>query len=284
MSSPITATVIVEGDPPLLAGYRARVNPLLDAESAGRYRELHTSGRLDYRIKASGVPYPPFVEASAAFPDLTVRVEWQNPLGGTAGAATIRAGQLVDQTVADPTSGGAAAVDQALEVRAERDGTIALAVALRRRRADEWIGYALTATQHAFVRIAAGATVLEATDGAAPQWAERWVVRGGDVSYAELDPPEPHDAVLAADFERLAREFADEWVWFDAAPPEDTVIERKRYADYGYRVNPANLRAAKLRTVLAEAPGGGYALAAVATEAGAAVALLARLWLQAERH
>jgi len=35
MSSPITATVVVEGDPPLLAGYRARVNALLEAESAG---------------------------------------------------------------------------------------------------------------------------------------------------------------------------------------------------------------------------------------------------------
>jgi hypothetical protein len=283
MSNPITATIVVEGDPPLLAGYRARVNPLLDAESAGRYRELHTSGRLDYRIKASGVPYPPFVEASAAFPDLTVRVEWQNPLGGTAGAATIRAGRLVDQTPKDGT-GSAAAADAALELRAERDGTIALAVALRRVRADEWIGYELTATQHAFVRVAAGATVLEATDGAAPEWAERWVVRGEDVSYVELDPREPHDAALGADLERVAHEFAGEWIWFDAAPPEDTAIERKRYADYGYRVNPANLRSVKLRTVLAAAPGGGYVLAASAPEAQAAVALVSRLWLQTERH
>src|SRR5512134_1728921 len=67
MSRPITATVVVEGDPPLLAGYRARVNALLDAEPAGPYRELHAAGRLDYRLKASGVPYPPFVEASAEF-------------------------------------------------------------------------------------------------------------------------------------------------------------------------------------------------------------------------
>jgi hypothetical protein len=282
MTAPITATVVVEGDPPLLAGYRAHVNALLDAEAAGRYRELHTDGRLDYRIKAQGVPYPPFVDASAAFPGLTVRVEWRSPFGGSGGAATIRAGKLVDQTTAP--GAGTAPADMAIELRAEGDGTIVLAVALRRRPAGEWVGYALTATQHAFVRVAAGATVLEATDGAQPEWAERWVVRGGDVTYAELDPREPHAPALAADLERIAREFAEEWIWFDAAPPEDTAVERRRYADYGYRVNPANLRTAKLRTVLAEAPGGGYALTVGAADAQAAVAAVSRLWLQREQH
>ena len=279
MSSPISATIVVEGDPPALAGYRARVNALLDAESAAPYRELHTAGRLDYRLRSSGVPYPPFVQASGEFPDLTVRVEWQNPAGGTGGRATIRAGTLVDQA-----TGGAAAADRAAELRVAQDGTIALAVAFRRRSADEWIGYALTAHQHAFFRVSGGGTVLEAADGAEPEWAERWTLHGGSADYAELDPREPIDAALAGDLERLASEFADEWLWFDEAPLADTAIERQRYADYALAVNPANVRAAKLKTVLAAAPGGGYVLEAVAPEARDVVALVARLWLQAGRH
>lgn len=280
MSRPFTATVVVEGDPPLLAGYRARVNALLDGEADGAYRELHTAGRLDYRIKASGVPYPPFVEASAEFPDLTVRVEWQNPIGGTGGAATIRAGKLVDQT----TGRAAAAADRSIELRAESDGTLVLAVAMRRRRAGEWIGYALTADQHAFLRASDGATVLEAADGATPEWAERWTMRDDEATYAELDPREPIDPEVAADLERLAHEFADEWIWFAESPPEETAVERQRYADYGYRINAANVRVAKLRTVLTPAPGGGYVLEAADPAARTIAARVARLWLQAGRH
>ncbi len=279
MSRPFTATVVVEGAPPLLAGYRARVNALLDVEAAGAYRELHTALRLDYRIKASGVPYPPFVEASAEYPDLTVNVEWQNPLGGTGGAATIRAGKLVDQT-----TGPAAASDTAIELRAEGDGTLVLAVALRRRRAGEWIGYALTADQHAYVRLSGGAAVLDAADGATTEWAERWTMHGADATYAELAPREPIDPGVAADLERLAHDFAEEWIWFAESPPQETAIERQRYADYGYRVNAANVRAAKLRTVLRPASAGGYALEAAEPEARALAALVARLWLQSARH
>jgi hypothetical protein len=279
MSTQVTATVVVEGDPPLLAGYRARVNALLDAETPGPYRELHTAGRLDYRLKASGVPYPPFVAASAEFPELTVRVEWRNPLGGTGGQATIRAGKLIDQA-----TGSAVEAGRGLELRAERDGTLALAVVTRRRRGGEWIGYAVTAQQHGYFRASGGATVLEAADGAETEWAERWIVHGDEATYAELDPREPLDASLAAELERLAHDFADEWLWFAAAPLEDTAIERQRYADYGLTINPANLRAAKLRTVLKEAPGGGRVLEAMEPEARTVVALVSRLWLQPERH
>jgi hypothetical protein len=101
---------------------------------------------------------------------------------------------------------------------------------------------------------------------------------------AELDPREPLDAALAEELERLAHDFADEWLWFDAAPVEETAIERQRYADYGFAINPANLRAAKLRTVLTEGPGGGRVLEATEPEARSVVALVARLWLQAGRH
>jgi hypothetical protein len=279
MSRQITATIVVEGEQALLAGYRTRVNELLAAESSTPYRELHTPGRLDYRLRTTGVPYPPFVQASSEFPGLTVLVQWQNPAGGVGGSATIRAGKLVDQA-----SGRAASAGEATELRVERDGTIALAIACRRRRGDEWIGYALTARQHAFFRVSAGGAMLEATDGVAPEWAERWTVRDDGVAYTELEPGETLDAALTGDLERLAHAFAEEWIWFAEAPLGETAIERQRYSDYGLAINPANVRVGKLKTVLTPAPGGGYVLEAAAPEARAVVALVARLWLQTERH
>jgi hypothetical protein len=64
----------------------------------------------------------------------------------------------------------------------------------------------------------------------------------------------------------------------------ETAIERQRYADHALAVNPANVRAAKLKTVLGAAPGGGFVLEAAQPEAREVVALVARLWLQADRH
>jgi len=132
-------------------------------------------------------------------------------------------------------------------VRAERDGTIALALVTRRRRAGEWVGYAVTAQQHGYFRASGGASVLEAADGVEPEWAERWIVRGDAATYMELDPREPLDAALAEDLERLAHDFADEWVWFAAAPSRTPRSSASATRTTGSR-SPANLRAAKLRT------------------------------------
>ena len=65
--------------------------------------------------------------------------------------------------------------------------------------------------------------------------------------------------------------------------PSNTAVERQRFAEYGFPVNDANLRATKLRTVLTEGAGGGLVLDDGA-EARKVAALVARHWLQAERH
>jgi hypothetical protein len=49
-------------------------------------------------------------------------------------------------------------------------------------------------------------------------------------------------------------------------------------------VNTANVRSVKLKTVLAELPGGGFALELADPEARAIAALVARHWLQNPRH
>ncbi|HTO47866.1 MAG TPA: hypothetical protein VML91_09510 [Burkholderiales bacterium] len=277
MARRITATITVEGDAALLAAFRRRANELLDAEFGEPYRELHTTGRLDWRLKAAGVPYPPFVTASEELPDLVVEVQWEDEAGGTSGRSTIRGGCLARQSAgeAPETAGG-------FELRVGADGTLAIAVVCRRRRPGEWIGYAVTAAEHALFR--AGAGVLEATDGVEGEWAERWTIAGEHVDYAELAPREPIDPGLLDALEALSSGFAAEWIWFDESPPEETAVERARYAAYGFKVNPANVRSAKLKTVLAESPGGGFALAATDPEARGIAALVARHWLHSQRH
>lgn len=277
MGRRITATITVEGDAALLAAFRRRANELLDAEFGDRYRELHTDGRLDWRVKAAGVPYPPFVTASEELPDLVVEVQWADEAGGTGGRSTIQAGRLAQQA-ADAAPAGA----DACELRADADGTLAIGVACRRRHAGEWIGYAVTATQHAFFRARAG--TLEATDGVEGEWAERWTLAEDGADYAALEPRAPIDPGLLDELDRLANGFAAEWLWFDESAPEETAVERARYAAYGFRVNAANVRSVKLKTVLVELPGGGFALELTDPEARAVAALVARHWLQGPRH
>jgi hypothetical protein len=282
MARRITATVTVAGDAARLAAYRKRVNELLDADAGEPYRELHAPERLDYRVKADGVPYPPFVTASEEFPELVVEVRWEHPGGAASGHATIQGGRLTQHATA--AAPGDAAL--ACELRADRDGTLVVAVACRRRTRGEWIGYALTASQHALLRVESrgAAAILEATDGVAPEWAERWTIEGERVGYAEVAPPEPVDERLLGELDRLASEFADEWLWFAEAAPEETAIERERYARYGLKVNPANVRTEKLKTVLRETATGGFELAIADPEAAAIAALVARHWLQTARH
>lgn len=282
MTRQIHATIAVAGDDAQLGAYRRRVNELLDADPEARYRELHTSGRLDYRIKGPGVPYPAFVSASVDFPSLAVDVRWENPAGGESGRATIQAGQLTHQST-DPTRGAAGS---GRELRVDAGGALIFALAYRRRRAGEWIGYVLSATQHAFFRLQrrGDRTVLDASDGVEPEWAERWAIAADHAEYAALERRSPIEAPLLRELDRLANEFATEWIWFAESPPAETAIERQRYEAYGFKVNPANVRAEKLKTAMRETPGGGFTLEMVEPDGREVAAILARHWLQQLRH
>lgn len=281
MATSIQAIVTAEGDQASLDAYRAGVNAALAAEPAVSLKELHTPGRIEYRLTArGGLPFPALVDASFDVPDLAVRVEWQDAELGVGGSAVIQAGALTEQDSGRVDA--AAGAQGGVEVRAAADGSLALAVACR-RRGEDWIGYALTADQHAFFRVRPG-PVLEATDGVELEWAERWRIGAGDAAgYAELDPREPLDARLATDLGRLADAFAAEWVWFAADEPVDTAVERARFAAYGYPVREANLRSAKLRGVMRR-DGDAHVFDSLDDAGRAIAALVARHWLQAGRH
>jgi len=277
MTERISARVVVTGEGALLSAYRERVNELLDEDYPGTYRELHTAERLEYDVRGrGGVPFPPFVKASEEFPELEVAVRWENPAIGERGAADIQGGRLKEQATSESSLQG----DFDVDIRARGDGTIVLAVACRERSDGEWIGYALTASQHGFFRVCSevGAVVLSASDGVAAEWGEQWRIAGDETGYRELHPCEPIDAALLRELDRLAAEFAAGWIWFSAAGPDETAVERHRYELYGLKVNEANVRAERLRRMM-QPELGGYAYSAVGDEGAQVVALVARHWL-----
>lgn len=273
----LVATITVSGDPQLLREYRGQVNRLLDEEGGDSYRELHTSERLEYEFKLrAGIPFPPFVSASQAFPDVTVEVRWNEPSVGKSGRAIIRNGVLAEQAAQSHAPGGAVMH----EVRADTEGRLELAVICARWRGS-WHGYMITSDEHAFFRFTGPARSgeLSASDGVDPEWAERWRIESDGAVYAELAPPEPIPEDELGDLDRLAQEFSREWVWFEESPPEETAVERQRYAAYGYPVRAANLRSEKLRTVL-RPDGGRLAFGSFAEDARWIPEVLRRCWLR----
>jgi len=275
----LTATVTVQGDPGALREYRSELRPLLEEEGVNSYRELHTEGRLEYEFRLrGGIPFPPLVEASQAFPELTIEVRWTDSAEGRTGHAVIRNGVLREQAAHSHAPGGPALQ----EVRAEADGRLRLALVCE-RRGEAWLGYAISAEQHAFFRIAGteGDCELSASDGVEPEWAERWSVGSGRADYSELAPREPIEEETLRELDRIAEGFTREWIWFDESPPEETAIERRRFEGYGYPVRAANLRSEKLRRAM-RPDAGGLALGSFGEDTRWIAGLLARSWLPPE--
>jgi hypothetical protein len=281
----MNATVKVSGAAESLADYRRRVNDLLAEERADPYRELHTRGRLEYRFKVRrGIPFPAFVEVSNAFPDLLVEVEWESSEQGTRGSATIQSGRLKQQRSEPLNRAGGVCIDVHIDAAAN----LQLAFACRRIRDGLWIGYVLSAAQHAFFEIESGAggeLVLYASDAVEPRWAEKWIVHApvhagvADAStYAELDPRVSIPDGLLQALENLALDFAEEWIWFDETPREETAVERSRYETYGYGVRGANLKSEKIKTALAGREDGGRGFSSLPEDMSWIRDLLAAHW------
>jgi hypothetical protein len=130
-----------------------------------------------------------------------------------------------------------------IDIAVEDDGRLKLAFACARHD-DALIGYAATSDRQTYFRF-----------------------RGGKL---ELVSPDSPDEPL----EEVAFAFVEEWLWYDE---EDAVLERARYANYGYPVHGANLRAEKLK-LLREHDLRFSSLDAAASEARA---LLVAQWLEA---
>lgn len=179
----------------------------------------------------------PFPAFTAASADYPeLRVEAEWERDGERGRALIENGQLVE------TSATRLAEAQ-LEVAAGDDGRLDLALACIRAEDGAIAGYVATADRHTYFRYKDSVLTL-------------------------VNPEEP-DAKL----EEAALRFAGEWIWYDE---EDAVLERARYANYGFPVRGANLKSDKL--ALLRANTGRYST--LDENAKAACEAIAEQWLK----
>jgi hypothetical protein len=277
LASRLHATITITGEAHLLPVCRKQVNELLAEESDEEFRELHTAEHLEYEFRLKGgIPFPPFVSVSQAFPEVTVEVEWTELAQGRSGRAIIQNGSLREQA----SQAGAASGSLLQDVRADADGRLRLAVACRSRRGG-WHGYAIAPEQHAFFRLEGDerAFSLMASDGVEPEWAERWTRANEGTQYERLVKPEAITEDELRELDAIAQEFAREWIWFAESPPEETAVERQRYEAYGIAVGAANLRSEKLRKVL-QPDAGGSSFSSFGAETQWIREIVHRFWLE----
>jgi hypothetical protein len=179
----------------------------------------------------------PFPAFTAASADFPeLRVEAEWERNGERGRAVIESGRLVEQT--------ASRLEEAqVDVEVGDEGRLKLGVACRTSEEGGLFGYAVTGDRHTYWRYRDGVLTL-------------------------LDPEEP-DAAL----EDVAFRFVDEWIWYDE---EEAVLERARYANYGFPVRGANVKSEKL--ALVRTNGGRYS--AIGEDAQAAREAIVDQWLK----
>lgn len=250
----IHATLTVTGDPALLPAVDARIKALLVEEVfAGEFEEHHGADALAYDFKVQGgIPFPAFAAASQEFPALEISAEWVNVAAGRKGRARLGKGSILEHVEELMAGHGADVPNRYL--RADADGTLRLAFALLRRGPQEWAGYVLNHERDAWFSLRRDGDVLEllATEGDAA-WVWRWQCRFGEAAAGAeaCVPPQPVDAALSVELERLAEDYVAGWFWLREAPAADNAIEIDRYARYGYVVRDANVRAAQLHRLRA---------------------------------
>ncbi len=276
--APFTAVVRVRGAQEHLQAFRERVRWLLVRDlDAERYTEHHGDDALEYRFALSkGVPFPVFATASSEFPGMRVEAEWRNETRALAGRAVIEQGRVLEnstETLGEHALG--------VDVTVGADGALHLALACRDQD-DAIVGYAASAARHAFFRYAPRERRLRVSENAG----ERWTI---EVRFDVVGRREASEAIDAAlgdalePLESLALDFAAQWLWYDESSPEETVLERSRYADYGYAVRGANVRSAALARLRAAGAREDGTLRYSNLDAGGQAARAALLagWLQA---
>jgi hypothetical protein len=250
----IHATVTITGDPAQREACEAHLrHALADQLRPDDVTEHHGKDALCYDLKVSGgIPFPLVAEASEQFPDLEFAIDWVNIAAAEHGTALFNAGRLAAQTAEH--IGAIAATSHPVYVAVAPDGTLTLAMTLERVGSNEWRGYGVTATRDTLLRLRhdpeSNTVELQVTDGA-PEWAATWTGRfpGRRLAGQRLRNPVAIENRVYEELERLAREFADAWIWFAKAPERDIAVERERYASYGYKTADANVRSARLHTM-----------------------------------
>lgn len=253
MTAAFQANVTISGDTVLLEAFKQQLNVLLSEESAVQnFQEQYISQDLIYRFEADqGIPFPPFVTTSAAFPDLKIKVEWINHRDGVNGSAVIQNGKLTDQHIQSLAESERTSSPIQIDIAVEENGYLSHAIVFKNIGASEYAGYILTGKQHALFKIRKqeSQTELYSSDGLEGEWAKRWIYnlerRNND--YREIAPGEKIQDELYRVLEALVNSFLDEWVWFSESPPEDIIIEQQKYERMGFTAHQANINSEKIR-------------------------------------
>jgi hypothetical protein len=248
--------VTISGDRELLEAFKQQLNVLLSEESSVQnFQEQYISQDLIYRFEADqGIPFPPFVTTSAAFPDLKIKVEWINHRDGVNGSAVIQNGKLTDQHIQSLAESERVSSPIQLDIAVEENGFLNHAIVFRNIGASEYAGYILTGKQHALFKIRKqeSQTELYSSDGIEGEWTEHWTYnlerRNND--YRELAPGEKIQDELYRVLGVLVKGFLNEWVWFSESPPEDIIIEQQKYERMGFTAHQANIKSEKIRKMV----------------------------------
>ena len=258
----IHATVTVTGAKDALGACEARLRRLLSSQFLkDEVTEHHGRDALCYDLKIEGgIPFPVFAQASQEFPVLEFVAEWVNVAAGEKGRATLVSGRVTAQK--NERVPAVAGGEHPVHIEVAPEGRLVLALTLMRVARDEWRGYAVTADRDALVRLVRSpqtdSVELYATDGG-PEWALAWrgTLSGAGFTRAVLTPPIAIGEADFREFDRLAKGFAADWIWFSTAGREETAVERSRYTGHGYTVSAANVRSVKLHRMRADAGEGG---------------------------
>jgi hypothetical protein len=252
MPTIIHASIRVTGPKHQRDSFRQRVLDLLAEDPADtEIEERHTDDVLCYDLKCgAGIPFPPFVLASAEYPDVEVLAEWVDPTASVAGSARIRAGALAEQH----TRRTGAPAASGLYIELADSGRLTLALNCIETATDEYAGYVATAASDALFRVVraldSGVGELLATTSGEPAWRARWRLdfAAGTCEYEDISPQAIPEALRGA-LEAAADSLSAEWLWFAPAPAEDTIFERERYAERGLEVSPVNLKSERLDAI-----------------------------------
>jgi len=263
MTAAFQASVTVSGDIGLLEAFKHQINALLSEESAiQNFQEQYISQDLIYQFEADqGIPFPPFVTTSAAFPDLKIKVEWVNHRDGVSGNVVIQNGKLTDQHTQSLADSERISSPMQLEIAVEENGYLRHAIVFKNTGASEYAGYVLTGKQHALFKIHKQdkQTELYASDGLEAEWTEHWTynLESRNNDYQELAPGEKIKDELYQVLKELVNGFLDEWVWFSESPQEDIILEQQRYERMGFTAHQANIKSEKIRKMAKRDTGRG---------------------------
>jgi hypothetical protein len=263
MTAAFQASVTVSGDIGLLEAFKHQINALLSEESAiQNFQEQYISQDLIYQFEADqGIPFPPFVTTSAAFPDLKIKVEWVNHRDGVSGNVVIQNGKLTDQHTQSLADSELVSSPVQLEIAVEENGYLRHAIVFKNTGASEYAGYVLTGKQHALFKIHKQdkQTELYASDGLEAEWTEHWTynLESRNNDYQELAPGEKIEDEFYQVLEELVNGFLDEWVWFSESPQEDIILEQQRYERMGFTAHQANIKSEKIRKMAKRDTGRG---------------------------